>query len=161
MNPHVNEWLSAYHDGELSGARLRQVETHLGVCSACLLELEEITKLSKLLNEVPVVERRLSPEQFTTQVRLRLPRKAAPLTWQKALTIGWRVIPAGLLCAWAFMQAGVAVGAGILLAVPGRWENIFLPVLVSFGTTFVITILLWAWLAGWWVTHHQSTIQAQ
>ena len=31
MSKHVSEWLNAYHDGELHGSQLHQVEAHLAV----------------------------------------------------------------------------------------------------------------------------------
>ena len=62
MNEHVTPWLGAYHDGELRGRRLQQVETHLAHCAACRAELEELRALSALLQESPV------PETFTRLV---------------------------------------------------------------------------------------------
>ena len=49
MSEHVTEWLNAYLDGELHGARLRQVENHLAECAECRAELDECAELSALL----------------------------------------------------------------------------------------------------------------
>jgi anti-sigma factor RsiW len=35
MDEHVHAWLEAYHDGELHGRRLEQVEDHLARCVEC------------------------------------------------------------------------------------------------------------------------------
>jgi len=51
MNEHVTEWIGAYHDGELRGARLLQVESHLLDCAACQAELDALSALSTLLQE--------------------------------------------------------------------------------------------------------------
>ena len=48
MNEHVTAWLGAYHDGELRGRRLRQVETHLAHCATCRAELERLRALTAI-----------------------------------------------------------------------------------------------------------------
>ena len=53
MTKHVTEWLGPYHDGELHGARLRQVEQRLSECTECKNELEEMKELSAFLHESP------------------------------------------------------------------------------------------------------------
>jgi anti-sigma factor RsiW len=46
--------LSAYHDGELSGERLRQLEQHLeSACPACRAEVGQWQRLSALLTSAP------------------------------------------------------------------------------------------------------------
>jgi predicted anti-sigma-YlaC factor YlaD len=123
MIEHVTSWLGPYHDGELQGRRLRQVEEHLEQCAACRTELEQLRKLSALLQESPVAVTSTSPDRFAAQVGLRMVRRQEKPTWQKVLETGWRLTPAGLVGAWAFVQtvfivAGIAlialqVGAGI------------------------------------------------
>ncbi len=114
MNEHVIPWLNAYHDGELHGRRLRQVQVHLEHCAACRAELEELQALTTLLQESPVPEGALPPERFVTQVGLRLPRRPTQPAWKRALEAGWRLVPAGLLGAWAFVQA-VFIVSGVAL----------------------------------------------
>ncbi len=116
MTEHVTDWLGAYYDGELSGLRLRRVEAHLARCATCRTELDELRKLSALLQESPVVERITPPERFVAQVGLRLPRRPERTVTERALESGWRLVPAGLLGAWVFVQtvfivAGVVQGA--------------------------------------------------
>ena len=116
MTEHVTAWLAAYHDGELRGLRLRQVETHLAHCETCRAELEALQALTALLQESPVAEAITSPDRFVAQVGLRLPRRPVQPAWQRTLEAGWRLAPVGLLGAWAFGQAvffvaGIVTGA--------------------------------------------------
>jgi anti-sigma factor RsiW len=114
MNEHVTHWLAAYHDGELHGRRLRQVEEHLAECAACRAELDELQCLSTLLHESPAAEGLLPPERFVAQVGLRLERRPTKPAWQRTLETGWRLAPAGLIGTWAFVQA-VFIVAGVVL----------------------------------------------
>jgi len=116
MTEHVTAWLAAYHDGELRGLRLRQVETHLAHCETCRAELKALRALTALLQESPVAEVITSPNRFVAQVGLRLPRRPVQPAWQRTLEAGWRLAPVGLLGAWAFGQAvffvaGIVTGA--------------------------------------------------
>lgn len=108
MSNHVNEWLNAYLDGELKGARLRQVEEHLAGCEACQAELESLQGLSAMLQEVPAAEF-ASHERFATQVNLLLPQKQTAAPRLRLLEIGWWMIPVGLLMAWIFVSTAVLV----------------------------------------------------
>jgi hypothetical protein len=116
MNEHVTTWLGAYHDGELRGRRLRQVEDHLARCAACRAELEGLQALAALLQESPAARDLTPPEHFVAQVGLRLPRRPERPAWQRALEVGWRLAPLGLLGAWAFVQAVLIVAGAILAA---------------------------------------------
>jgi anti-sigma factor RsiW len=122
MPEHVNEWLSAYSDGELRGARLRQVENHLGECAECQAELDALRDLSHLLHESPPTGDFTSTERFVSQLNLKLPRQPEKPLSRKALEIGWWLVPFGVLGVWAFLQvtfmlSALAVnvsGAGLL-----------------------------------------------
>lgn len=116
MNEHVTPWLGAYHDGELKGHRLRQVEAHLSHCTACSAELEQLQMLRELLQENPIAEGLMPAERFVAQVGLRMVRHPEKPAWQRVLETGWRLTPAGLVGAWAFVQA-VFIVAGIALIV--------------------------------------------
>lgn len=48
------EWLTAYHDGELTSKRRRELERHLEECSSCAAELEQLRALSGLLGQAEV-----------------------------------------------------------------------------------------------------------
>lgn len=108
MSNHVTEWLNAYHDGELKGTRLRQVEGHLAECETCQAELESLQGLSAMLQEVPAAEI-ASHERFATQVNLLLPQKRTSPPRRQLLEVGWWMIPVGLLMAWIFVSTAVLV----------------------------------------------------
>jgi predicted anti-sigma-YlaC factor YlaD len=117
MSKHMTEWLNAYLDGELRGARLQHVETHLAECSECRLELESLQKLSSLLHEVPTPEFTPS-ERFATEVNLLLPHKRVITSRRKVVEIGWWMVPVGLLTIWIFIGTSFLV-TDILAAVNG------------------------------------------
>ncbi len=122
MNEHVTPWLNAYHDGEMSGRRLRQVEAHLEECAECNAYLKEIQNLSMLLKGAPDADDLLPGEIFVAQVGMRLPREENLPLWKKVSQTGWRAAPFGLLGAWAIVQAAFIVSNVIFLAlriVPG------------------------------------------
>jgi anti-sigma factor RsiW len=113
---HVTQWLGAYHDDELQGFRLHQVEAHLEGCATCRAELESLQALSTLLQESPAAAGLTSPERFVAQVGLRLPRRPAKSAGQRALETGWGLIPVGLFGAWAFAETTLIVAGVILIA---------------------------------------------
>ena len=49
MNEHLNEWLDAYLDGELTPPHQRQVEAHLAHCPECRALLKQRRALASLL----------------------------------------------------------------------------------------------------------------
>lgn len=104
MNDHVKEWLGAFHDGELHGARLRQVEVHLAMCAACQAELESIESLSMLLQENDPQAVSVNPDRFAANLALRLPRQLESTQANHAVQYGWWLIPVGLLAAWLFIS---------------------------------------------------------
>lgn len=106
MSNHVNELLNAYHDGELKGMRLRQVEEHLAECEACQAESEALQGLSTLLQEVRAPEL-VSHERFASQVNLRLPQRPVKATQNVMTEFSWWMIPVSLLAAWAFISTSI------------------------------------------------------
>ena len=116
MTKHVTAWLGAYHDGELRGRQLRQVEAHLAHCVTCRADLERLQALAALLQESPAAESLTPPERFVAQVGLRLPHRPERPAWQRALEIGWQLAPLGLLGAWTFVQAVFAMAGVVLVA---------------------------------------------
>jgi len=116
MIDHVTTWLEAYHDGELRGHRLHQVETHLASCEICRQELRWLEGLTALLQLEPAPAGLMSADRFVYTVGLRLPRTPERPVWQRALKVGWQLTPLGLLGAWAFAQT-VLVVTGMLLVV--------------------------------------------
>jgi anti-sigma factor RsiW len=176
MNGHVSDWLSAYYDGELHGPRQKQVEAHLAGCSACRAELEELRKLSNLLQAAPAAERRLSAQRYTSQVMLRLPPAVHRPGWQRALKAGWRLAPLGAVLVWVFGQTVWLITSLVSAlslertGIPGGW---LIPGGASLGwglaeTTLGLGLLnllfnalvaafLAGWLASWWVMVRQPS----
>jgi hypothetical protein len=72
--------------------------------------------LRELLQENPVAAGLLPTDRFVAQVGLRIPHHPEKPAWQRVLETGWRLTPAGLVGAWAFVQA-VFIVAGIALIV--------------------------------------------
>ncbi len=117
MSEHVLTWLGAFHDGELRGRRLAQVQEHLADCEVCRAELDELQALTSLLaSPLPAGLSSSSPDRFVAQVGLRLPRRPEQPAWQRALERGWQMVPLGLLGTWAVAQAVFIVAAAALLA---------------------------------------------
>ena len=108
MSKHISEWLNAYHDGELHGSRIHQVEAHLAECEVCQAELGSLGSLSNLLHEVPT-PKFITPGRLASQVNLRLPHKQRAVSTKQILEISWWMIPAGLLAAWAFVVTSTAL----------------------------------------------------
>lgn len=109
MSKHASEWLSAYHDGELRGNRLHQVEMHLAECELCQAELESLNGLSRLLHEVPSPQFP-APERFASQVNLRLPHKQVVASRNHIFEVGWWMIPVGILASWVFVSTAFILG---------------------------------------------------
>jgi hypothetical protein len=126
MFEHIKEWLNAYHDDELRGARLRQVENHLAECNECQAELDELQELSALLRETAPIGEFISTERFVSNLILNLPRQPEPPQTRKALEIGWWLIPVGVLGIWVFIQVTLSLSS-VFLAVSeaGLFGNTF------------------------------------
>ena len=116
MNEHVTEKLMAYHDGELGGHALIEVESHLTRCGSCQAELQEIQAMSTVLQAYPPAPQLTPSERFIAQVNMRLPREQLQPVWKRTLEAVWRLVPFGLLGLWIFVQAVMFV-SGILMVV--------------------------------------------
>jgi predicted anti-sigma-YlaC factor YlaD len=141
MMDHVLDWLQAYHDCELQERQVRRVEEHLAYCESCRAELEALQAISSLLQESPAASDLTRPDRFVAQVELRLPRRPAQTTLRQTLETGWRLIPVGLLGAWAFMQTVLIVVSGILMA-----QNF--PATAGLFTSILPPISGGSWLTG-------------
>jgi len=144
MAEHMKQWLGAYLDNEMNQEMQGKVEAHLATCSSCQAELEELKSLSKLL-KTAARGKSLAPEaHFSARVALKLPRRQIPPLASSAARIGWWMIPAGILSAWAFLQAvqvvsslALAAGQFGLISGPLAWlsglngQNLFTSVVLS------------------------------
>jgi putative zinc finger protein len=170
MNEHVTDWLAAYHDGELHGARLLQVEAHLQECPSCRAEVEALNTLSALLQEHPAMPVRTSPERFVAQVRLRMPPAAASARLRTQPQAGWLLVPLGLFGLWAFLQAILVVSRIVLImlplfgglwGVPAEWfpgQTAAQFFILDTALTVGLAILFWGWLAGWWAARSNLVV---
>ena len=111
MSEHIKEWLNAYFDGELPGARLRQVENHLAECQECRAELDELQELSALLRETAPTGKFIPTERFVANLILNLPRQPEQTPTRQALEIGWWLIPVSVLGIWAFVQVTLSLSS--------------------------------------------------
>ena len=114
MVKHVTPRLSAYLDGELPDAQLRQVEKHLAECDECQAELEQMRNLSALLHETNPADEFLSTARFVANLTLNLPRQPMHSQPRRALEIGWWLIPIGALGVWLFFQITFSLSSVIL-----------------------------------------------
>jgi anti-sigma factor RsiW len=116
MPEHVSQWLGAYLDEQLKGARLRQVEAHLAECPACQDELQALRKLSVLLQQAPKPVKIPDPERFANQVMIHLPPVPQRSQVQRSLDAAWWLPPVGILLAWIFTQTVFLLSDWILAA---------------------------------------------
>jgi len=114
MADHVTQWLGTYLDGELRGANLRQVESHLAECDQCQAELDGMLGLSTLLRETSPNGEFISTERFIANLTLNLPRQTEQPQTRKVLEIGWWLIPVAVLGAWAFLQVTSSLSSLVL-----------------------------------------------
>jgi anti-sigma factor RsiW len=119
MANHVTEWLGAYHDGELHGARLRHVEGHLAECATCQAELDEIRNLSALIQDTSSSGDFLPSERFVANLALSLPRQSEQLQPCNAQNWLVRLIPVGLLGIWLFIDITLSLSSLVTLAADG------------------------------------------
>jgi anti-sigma factor RsiW len=103
MHENMRPLLNAYLDGELVGRRLLEMEAHLGSCTACRDELNELKLVSDLLQADPAAEF-IPTERFVSQLTMSLPRRSLHEQPVQPASLTWWLVPAGLLGAWFFVQ---------------------------------------------------------
>ncbi len=119
MSAHIELWLDAYLDGELPGAKARQVEAHLSECPGCRALVEQRRSLSALLQDAPAARLRKSPDRFVAEVRLQMrPQPRHSLSTRQALRLTWIATPVLLMLAWVFIQSTLWVSA-LVSFIPG------------------------------------------
>jgi anti-sigma factor RsiW len=103
MHEEMQSLLNAYMDGELHGNRLQAMESHLASCATCWLELEQLRRVSDLL-QTDTAPPFLPVDRFVSQLTMKLPRHPLRDLPAKSAFRAWWLVPAGLLGAWFFVQ---------------------------------------------------------
>ena len=125
MNEHINLWIGAYLDGELSADRRRQVEDHLAACPACQQQLNHTRQLSAWLHSVPLPANLPSAGGFAASLLPNLPGRPSARTVSPLWTppgLAWWLIPLAILSGW--------VAAQIVILLP-EWSQVLLPLEIS------------------------------
>ncbi|MGD2174591.1 MAG: zf-HC2 domain-containing protein [Candidatus Brocadiaceae bacterium] len=109
--------LMAYHDGELTPERRRELEEHLKDCPACAAELEELRTLSGVLGEA---EAPTMPEGMVERLRGAVPaaRERTIVRLCRAVSLAAAVLL--VVCGgWVWYETAEGRAA---LAAPPAWE---------------------------------------
>lgn len=116
MPEHVNDQLNAFLDGELDQRAQSEVLAHLETCQPCTEALEELRRVSQILQTAP--QPKFTPaEAFKERLMLRLPSRdeAQPEAHRPANQLVW-MAPAAVLAGWLFMQVTMNLSGLITLA---------------------------------------------
>jgi hypothetical protein len=185
MSDHLDGWIDAYLDGELTVLQVRRVEAHLAQCTGCRDLLQQRKNLSTMLKELPSATG-LKPEaRFVAEVDLRLrERRISPGLPRQALHWSWQLVPLALLGGLAFVQTVMFLnrftwalpgGMNLLLArssalsftlqAPGILDDFLGTIgvgnlldwnwLTGLFAMFLIGLAYIGWLGSWWVSHRQ------
>jgi len=181
MNGHLEAWIDAYLDGELSVVHRREADAHLTQCRSCRDLLVQRKNLTALLRGIPLAGD-LKPEaRFVAEVGLQLmPRRETARLRTQVMRLGWQFFPVVLLLALAFVQAvftlasivGVIPGADQILAsraaflpelpmlpaqlsdllnLLGVFNSLDWNLFTGMAALLVISLVYVCWLASWWV----------
>lgn len=118
MNQHVEHWIDAYLDGELTEKQQQRFEKHLERCPECLRLMEERGKLSDLLQEFVVPEPQKNTEQFVQELNLLLPREQNRPSFRDRNNSLWIIVSIGFLLGIVFLQS-INLVSNALMWVPG------------------------------------------
>jgi anti-sigma factor RsiW len=92
-----------YVDGRLKASEMREVETHLKTCAACLLRVNEFRALSGLLDEMPQIE---PSGAFDARVRARVAAEPVKQSWWAGFAPSLRVVFAAAMLLVATVWIG-------------------------------------------------------
>jgi hypothetical protein len=118
MNKHINAWIDAYLDDELTSQQQELVESHLSECQHCQNLVEQRHILSALLKEAPTANERMTPEQFVAETNQQIRTSQSTSPNSKMRSWVWSFIPVALLLVWVFYQT-VSILSSILSFIPG------------------------------------------
>ena len=106
--------LNAYLDGELSGWRLLQMQTHLASCASCREELRQLRTVSDLLQAAPAPEF-IPTDRFVANLTLNLPRRPLKAQLRRGPTLAWWLAPIALIGLWYFIQTAITLSGAVSL----------------------------------------------
>jgi predicted anti-sigma-YlaC factor YlaD len=135
MNEHVDAWIDAYLDGELSARKKQRLETHLAQCPRCRAQITQYRALSVLLQDIPPAYALKPQEQFVAEVGLQLKERHLRMQPPSALYLGWQSIPVVLLLLWIFIQT-VTYLSGLLAVIPGAKQTLYSGISASMPSLF-------------------------
>ena len=69
---HISRQLTAYCDGQLTAEERQQADRHLGVCSRCRVELDQIRFVAAMVENLPIVH---APDSIRTSIERALDRR--------------------------------------------------------------------------------------
>ena len=120
MPDHVLEYLDAYYDGELNTRLSQKVNNHLASCPTCQAAFQDMQQLSEHLKAYSLPDF-IPEERFAAQVVLCLPREQEKPFPEKAIQVGWWLIPVFLLSAGIVNHAIVAINNALQIASRMGW----------------------------------------
>ncbi len=127
MHDKMKPLLNAFLDGELHGSSLLEMKNHLSACPACQQELKELRLVSKELKSA-AGPHFMPVERFIANLNLKLPRRIPGSQPVKPASLGWWLIPVGLLGTWLFISTAMTLislvnvaDSGNLLGSAGTW----------------------------------------
>lgn len=126
----IEDRILAYVDGRLKANEMREVETHLKTCAACLLRVNEFRALSGLLDELPQIE---PSGAFDARVRARVAAEPVKQSWWSVFAPSPRVAFAASMLLLAMVWIGSRPGEPVNNTIPITDEVVSdLPVLENF-----------------------------
>ena len=112
----VESRILSYLDGRLKEAEQREMEKHLGECSACSLRVKEFRVVGALLEELPQIA---PSEGFDARVRARVAAEPVKQNWWAWLAPRPRVAFAALMLLAASLWVGWYSTERVNVANPG------------------------------------------
>ena len=127
----IEDRILPYVDGRLKASEMREVETHLKTCAACLLRVNEFRALSGLLDELPQME---PSGAFDARVRARVAAEPVKQSWWSAFAPSPRVAFAASMLLLAVVWIGSRPPDTLNISNPNTDDQVVsdLPVLENF-----------------------------
>ena len=115
MHEPTSSLLNAYLDNELNQEQRLFVKRHITGCPTCKVEMEELRRISLLLQTAPMPNF-LPPQQFIASLPLTLKRNPSEEYTERKKYQVWWLVPVGLLGLFFFFRTVFQVSTLITLA---------------------------------------------